>query len=67
MEQTLPTFPTTEQPERASDPRASDPRDFYAPDSPVQDDSGQVRQDFDPEAQDDDQVERIIAYHVWFP
>ena len=58
MEQTLPTG-TEDDP---------DPQDFYAPDSPVEAeffDSGQVHQDPDLEAQDDDQVESIIACHVW--
>ena len=46
-----------------------DPRDFYASDSPVLDeyfDSGQGSGcvDPDPEVQDDDQVESIIAFHV---
>jgi hypothetical protein len=46
-----------------------DPRDFYASDSPVLDeyfDSGQGLGCVDPEVQDDDQVESILACHVWF-
>ena len=46
-----------------------DPRDFYASDSPVLDEyfgSGQGSGSVDPEVEDDDQVENIIAFHVWF-
>jgi len=46
-----------------------DPRDFYASDSPVLDeyfDLGQGSRFVNPEVEDDDQVESIIACHVWF-
>jgi hypothetical protein len=46
-----------------------DPRDFYASDSPVLDeyfDAGQGSGCVDPEDEDDDQVESIIACCVWF-
>jgi hypothetical protein len=46
-----------------------DPRDFYASDSPILDEYfnwGQGLGCVNPEVQDDDQVESIIAYHVWF-
>jgi hypothetical protein len=44
-----------------------DPRDFYAADSPVLDeyfDAGQGSGCVDPEVEDDDQVESIIACRV---
>jgi hypothetical protein len=46
-----------------------DPRDFYASDSPVLDecfDASQGSGCVDPEVEDDDQVESIIACHVQF-
>ena len=49
--------------------RGPDPRDFYASDSPVLDepfDSVQDSECVDPEVQDGDQIESIIARHVWF-
>jgi hypothetical protein len=55
------TLPNTEH--------GSDPRDFYAADSPVLDeyfDAGQGSGCVDPEVEDDDQVESIIACRVQF-
>jgi len=46
-----------------------DPRDFYASDSPILDEyfnTGQGSGCVNPKVKDDNQVESIIAYRVWF-